>query len=249
MPIAIGLHLAVAIFFAVHAVRTGQQTYWLFILLSFPLLGSLIYFLTIYLPSSRLQRGATKLAKAAVKSLDPSRELREARAAYEYAPTAQNQIRLAQALLDAGEARQSLAYFEQCLQGIFSEDLEIRWSAAQAAFDAGQLDAALRHLETIRAQDARFRSDAVSLLTARTHAALGNDAQARAAFDAAVAQSGNFDSKAEYAIWAAGQGDWRTADALHQDLDASMRRWTRQQRDFHRDLIRRLKAAFAQERR
>ena len=33
MPIAIGLHLAVAVFFAIHAVRTGQQTYWLFILL------------------------------------------------------------------------------------------------------------------------------------------------------------------------------------------------------------------------
>ncbi len=206
MPIAIGLHLAVAIFFAVHAVRTGQQTYWLFILLSFPLLGSLIYFLTIYLPSSRLQRGATKLARAAAKGLDPTRELREAQATYDYAPTAQNQLRLAQALLEAGQAQQAMGHFEQCLQGIFSADLEIRWSAAQAALDAGHPEVALRHLEEIRAQDTRFRHHEVTLLTA----------------------------------------NWQTAHALHEELQASMRRWNRQQRDFHRDLIRRLKTAFAQ---
>jgi len=87
MPFAgIGLHLIVAIFFAVHAVRTGQQMYWLFILLAFPLLGSLIYFLAIYLPSSRLQRQATRLASTAVKALDPTREVREAQAAFAQQP-------------------------------------------------------------------------------------------------------------------------------------------------------------------
>ena len=244
MPIAIGLHLAIAIFFAVHAVRTGQQTYWLFILLSFPGLGSLIYFLTIYLPSSRLQRGATKLARAAAKSLDPTRELREAQSAYDYAPTAQNQLRLAQALLEVGQAQQAMEHFEQCLQGIFSADLEIRWSAARAALDAGHAPVALRHLQEIRAQDARFRQHEITLLLAKTHAALGDTQDARTAFEEAVARNGDFESKAEYAIWAAGQGDSRTAQALNDDLQASIKRWNRQQRDFHRDLIRRLNKAF-----
>ena len=245
MPIALGLHLAVAIFFAVHAVRTGQQNYWLFILLSFPGLGSLIYFLTIYLPSSRLRGDATKLARAAVKSMNPTRELREAQAAYEYAPTAQNQIRLAQALLDAGESEQALSYFEQCLQGVFSEDLEIRWSTAQAAFQAGRADVALSHLMQIRAQDRRFRSEAVALLVARSYALQGDTAQARAEFDSAVRQSGSFDSKAEYALWLAGQKDWQAATALHQELQDTIRHWKRPQREYHRDLIRRLKMAFA----
>lgn len=246
MPIAIGLHLAVAIFFCVHAIRSGQQIYWLFILLAFPLLGSIVYFLAVYLPSSRLQRSATKLARSAVNSLDPNRELREAQSAFDYAPTAQNQIRLAEALLHAGNASQALTYFEQCLQGIFSEDLEIRWLTAQAAMQAGQADIALRHLQHIRQQDSRFRLDAVMLLTAQAYAAQGQTAQARSAFEAAVQQSGDFVSKAEYAIWAAGQGDWQVANALRTELDASMGQWKRTQRDFHRDLIRRLNAAFAQ---
>ena len=53
MPyIGLGLHVLVAIYFAVHAVRSGQEQYWLFILFSFPLLGSVVYFLVIYLPDS-----------------------------------------------------------------------------------------------------------------------------------------------------------------------------------------------------
>ena len=101
----IGLHVIVALFFAVHAVRSGQNNYWLFILFAFPLLGSVVYFFAIFLPNSRLQRHARQLANNAVKALDPTREVREAQAAYDYSPTAQNEIRLAQALLAVGDAQ------------------------------------------------------------------------------------------------------------------------------------------------
>ena len=51
MPfLGLGLHILVALFFAVHAVRTGRQMYWLLILFSFPLLGSLVYFAAVFLP-------------------------------------------------------------------------------------------------------------------------------------------------------------------------------------------------------
>ena len=45
MPyIGIGLHVLAAIYFAVHAIRSGQSLYWLILLFSFPLLGSIVYF-------------------------------------------------------------------------------------------------------------------------------------------------------------------------------------------------------------
>ena len=46
----IGLHVFVAIFFAVHAMRNNQGIYWLFILFAFPLLGSVVYFVAIGIP-------------------------------------------------------------------------------------------------------------------------------------------------------------------------------------------------------
>ena len=49
----IGIHILIAVFFAIHVVRNGQQLYWLLILFMFPLLGSVVYFFAIYLPNSR----------------------------------------------------------------------------------------------------------------------------------------------------------------------------------------------------
>ena len=133
MPFAgLGLHVVIAILCAIHAVRTRQQMYWLFILFAFPLLGSLVYFFAIYLPNSRLERGAMKAVASAVKAIDPTREVREARAALEDAPTAQNQMRLASALLEVGEAEAAAQQYEACLKGPFASDVEIRYGAARA---------------------------------------------------------------------------------------------------------------------
>ena len=122
MPfLGIGLHVLVAIFFAVHAIRTRQEFYWLVILFTFPLLGSAVYCLAIYLPASKLEKSAKKTVSAIVKTLDPERELRESRSAFEYTPTAQNQMRLAKALASAS------------LCSLFQHRLQrARWSALSA---------------------------------------------------------------------------------------------------------------------
>jgi hypothetical protein len=103
MPFAgLGIvYLALAITCAIHAVRSGQPMYWLFVVFAFPLLGSVIYIFAVWLPRSRLERGAMKAVSAAVHAIDPTREVREARADFDDAPTAQNQMRLAAALLEA----------------------------------------------------------------------------------------------------------------------------------------------------
>ena len=139
MPfIGLGLHVLVALFFAVHAMRSRQQMYWLIILFSFPLLGSIVYFFAIYLPNSRLEYGARKVVAAAAKSIDPTRELREARTDFEYTPTAQNQMRLASALLEAGVAEEAARNYEACLKGPFASDREIKFCAARAFVESGR---------------------------------------------------------------------------------------------------------------
>lgn len=248
MPFAgIGLHVIIAIFFAVHVVRTGQNNYWLFILLAFPFLGSVVYFFAIYLPNSRLQRGARKLAISAVKSLDPTRDLRDAQAAYDYSPTAQNEIQLAQALFAARQPQKALEHFEASMKGQFANDLDIRWWAAQAAYEAGQPRAALEHLRAIAQTDVNYRAEPVGLLVAKSYASLGDTSMARKSFEFAREHSGSFDVTAEYAIWCAETGDWSTANQLRSELDKAQTNWGSHQRDLNREMLQRLKAAFAKQ--
>lgn len=240
----IGLHVLVALFFAVHAIRSRQQMYWLMILFMFPLLGSVVYFFGIYLPNSRIEHGARKVVAGAAKALDPTRELREARAAFDFAPTAQNQMRLAAAQLDAGDAEGAVVTYEACLQGAFANDPDIRFGAARANLACGRHDAALAHLERLRASAPTFRPEQVSVLTARGLAAAGRNADARAEFESAVTRFGSFEAKAEFAIWAAGAREFQLAHRLQNELQATMNHWNRHTHAMNQPLIQRLNAAY-----
>ena len=244
MPyLGIGLHVLIAIYFAVHAVRTGQPYYWLFILFSFPLLGSIVYLLVVYLPATGIDRGARRALTVAGRVLDPGRELREARQAHEDTPTAANQMRLANALLEAGEPAEAATHFEQSLRGVFANDPDIRFGAARARFTAGEWGEALQHLDTLQQAAPDFRAEAVAILRARALAALGRVAESKEAFGSLLDRFGSFEVKAEYVIWAADAGESALLRPVLADLERSMARWPRHTRDLHRELIRRLEAA------
>ena len=238
-------HILFALFFGVHAIRNGQPLYWVVILFMFPALGSVVYFFAIYLPNSKLQHGARKAVTVAAKALDPGRELREAREAYDYTPTAQNHMRLASALLEAGDAEEAATTYEACLQGPFAGDREIRFGAARASLASGRSAAAVTHLQTIRASDANFRPEQVSLLLAQALAAAGRNDEARVEFEFALGRYNSFTAQVEFAIWAAGVGDAAKANALHAELQRTIDRWTKHTRDLNQPLIRRLNTAMA----
>jgi hypothetical protein len=246
MPLfGIGLHVLVALFFAVHAIRSRQQMYWLLILFSFPLLGSVVYFFGIYLPNSRLEHGARKAVASAAKVIDPTRELRAARDAFDFTPTAQNQMRLAAALLEAGEAQEAAAMYEACLQGAFAGDLEIRLGAARALLANADADRAVAHLDYVRCTDRNYRPEQTCVLLAQAYAAAGRNVEARAEFESAVERFGSFEARAEFAIWAAGAGEFQLAHKLQNELQATMDRWNRQTHTMNLPLIRRLESAFS----
>lgn len=246
MPIlGLGVHVLIALYFAVHAVRSGQNMYWLFILFSFPLLGSLVYFVVIYLPDSRLEYGARKAVAGAAKLLDPGRELREAQAAYEYTPSAQNQMRLAAAQLVAGMAEASAASYGACLQGPLGGDPEIRFGAARALLACARDQEAIAQVQAIRQQNPDFRSEQLSLVLAQALAGTGEAQAARAEFEASVARFGSFEAKAEFYLWAVGAGEEAIASRLKGEIEATVKHWTKGTRRLNSELLQRLQAASA----
>jgi hypothetical protein len=245
MPIfGLGIHVLIALFFAVHAIRSGQQMYWLIILFSFPLLGSIVYFLVIYLPDSRLDRGIRKATVVAKNVLDPGRELREAEQAFDLTPTAQNQLRLANALLEAGFVTHAQQEFEGCLKGPFAEDPDIRFGAARAMLQNQQGARAADLLATVRTKNPDYRPEQVSLLLAQAFAATGRHEETRREFVSAIERFGSFEARAEYALWALQTGDVETALGLQREIEKSMKHWNKHTRSLNKPLTKRLDAAY-----
>lgn len=243
MPfIGIGLHLLVAIFFAVHAVRTGRDMYWLLLLFMFPLLGSVVYFFAVFLPESQLDRKVNRTVNAVARTLDPGRTLREAQAAFEMTPTAQNQMALANAMLESGDAAGAARHFESCLQGPFARDAQMRVGAARARLINGEGAAALQLLQAVREDNPSHAPEAMCLLLARAHDSVGNDAQAQAELRHCHEKFGGLEAKVEYAIWAHKKGQADLAAQLRAEIAKAVKHMPKHARKLNQPLLNRLQA-------
>ncbi len=243
MPIfGLGLHILIALFFAVHVVRSGREMYWLFVLFSFPLLGSLVYFLAVFLPHSRLDHGLRKAGRTIEKSINPGRALREAQDAFGLTPTAHNQMRLARAMYEAGMMEQAVTQFDACLSGPFAKDPEINLGAAMARLANGQAADAVSVLEALRRHNAGFRPEQVGLLLAKAYAQAGRPLDAGAEFDSVVSRFSSLEARGEYALWALASGDLTIARRELKELDHARKHMSKYTRGLHQDLFRRIDA-------
>jgi hypothetical protein len=241
----LGAHLIIALFFAVHALRSKREMYWLFILFSFPLLGSVAYFFAEFLPETRVERNIAKAGGRIVKILDPTRELREARELFEMTPTTQNQVRLASALLETGNAAGAAEHYEAALKGQFSDDADLKFGAARARAEIGQHREAAVLLREIREHTPTYRREETTLLMAKLLGASGQTDAATAEYKRAIAEHNTVSACAEYAIFALSQGDVTTATQLQEHITTVTKRWNKHNRAMNADVIKRLKSAWA----
>jgi len=94
MPFVAGLILILQICFAIHAIKTGKDYFWLSIIAFLPGLGCAVYFFTQVLPEINQSHTANKVGNSLRKSLDPKRELRERKLELERADTIDNRRKL-----------------------------------------------------------------------------------------------------------------------------------------------------------
>lgn len=200
MPIAgLGLHVIIAIFFAVHAMRTGQDRYWLMILFMFPLIGSVVYALAVWLPDVRHTQAGQKIARGVRDIVDPDRELRAAQDAYDTVASADNRLRLADALLAKGRANEAAVLLRAAMSSVHRDDPTIHVKLAHALLEAGDAAAARAELDALRRAHPGFRSQEGHLHYARALAELGERAAARHEYEALIGYYAGFEPRARYA--------------------------------------------------
>ena len=206
MPFVGLVHLAIAAFFGVHAIRSGQPMYWLFVLFAFPLLGSVVYAFAIYLPQLRYTRGGMKAARTVQSFVDPHRELREASAEFDRTPTAYNRARLGAALLGKGEADEAIEHYRAAASGPYANDASFLEGLARAELAAGRPGDAAATFERLFVAHPQQQRGALAIAHAEALAGAGSD-RARAAFDAVVAQDASTEARYKYGAFLLSCGD------------------------------------------
>jgi len=242
MPYAgLGLHVLVAIYFAAHVLRTGQDRYWLMILFAFPLLGSLVYFAMVWLPDARRSTQGQMVARGVQKLLDPSRELRAAQEALEVAATPANRLRLADALLGMGRASEAVVQYQAVLSGLYADDPQVRIHLARALLEAGNAHEARVLLDKLIAEQPKLKSPEGHLIYARAVAALGDRSRAHEEFESLVSYYAGLEARARYAEVLLAWGETARLLPLVTESGKIAKRMPGATRDLNREWIARLK--------
>jgi hypothetical protein len=217
----VGLWFLVCIGLAVHAVRSGRELFWVWIILIFQPLGGIVYLVGVMLPDLLGGTGAQRLSAAARDTLDPGREYREARIACDETPTVRNQSRLAAAAAALGRYDEAERLYGEAAHGIHAEDPALLLGRANALLELGRGADALAVLERLVAEP-EGHTPAATLAFGRAYEAVGRDADAERFLKDASERVPGFEGMARYAAFLARHG--RKADARNMvaDLDRRM---------------------------
>jgi hypothetical protein len=202
----LGLSLLIAIALCVHVVRTGQQMYWLWIILAFQPIGGLVYFIAIIAPALFGGRTAQKMGQAARKALDPQREYREAARAVDDAPTVTNRVRLAVAASELGKHAEAEALYADSLTGMYADDAQLLLGRANALIELNRPGEALPLLEKLGEQPTAGRTPHTMLALGRVYHLLGREEQADTALAWAADHYPGFEGIARYTVFLARMG-------------------------------------------
>ena len=198
--------LVVSILLCWHAVKTGRDSMWLWIVIMFQPIGGLVYIALNIVPDIFGGTTARRLSSAARETLDPHREYREAKQACDDTPTVRNQSRLATAAAHMGRHAEAEALFRAAAQGVHADDPVLLLGLANALLELQRPADALEVLDRLGKDEAHGRTPAAAMALGRAYEALGRIPEADTAFQWAAERLPGFEALARYAAFMARNG-------------------------------------------
>ena len=152
MPIFV-LTMLVQLALVVHAMKTGRNSSWVFILLFFPLIGGLAYLIVELLPSMGQSRSGQRVRRNVSRTLNPDRDVRHAAQNFTVASTAANALVLAEQLMAKRAWAEAKELLEHSMTGIHASDPELMMALARARFGMQDYAGCLETLDDFKRQN------------------------------------------------------------------------------------------------
>lgn len=221
MPIILGLSLVLQVFCAIHAVRSGKDSFWLWIIIIAPGLGSFVYLVTQVLPELGGSRTVHRARRSLVNTVDPKRELRKRTVELEVSNTVQNRMALADECMEAGMFDDAAELLEEAMTGLHKTDPGLMERYASASFGQGNAQRAKNTLDELIAANPDYRSPEAHLLYARSLEGMGDLDAAREEYEALHESYPGEEGRVRYALLLQKTGD---VDRARQMFAESLKR-------------------------
>ncbi len=237
MPILGAVALLIQLCFAYHALKTGRPYWWLFVIMAFPVVGCLLYYLVEVFPNTRESVKAEKAVQAIVKSFDPDKSLRERVANLEDCGSVENRIALARSCSERGLHVEAAALYRSCLAGIHKDDAEIRYRLGAALLGAHDFEGAHRAAAALSRSHPKHRSADVRLVAARALEGLGRFDEALREYRVLAETYAGEEGRFRYGALLARMGRSGEAAEIFRRMLRNAERMPEQYRDMQREWL------------
>lgn len=220
MLLLISLSAVVQVCLIYHVYRTGRPLWWAFVILSIPVVGSLLYYALELLPVSS---GRTEDARP---DQAPAAQLLEKKlAALALCPSVANKVAAADEYVRLGQFTQAVGLYESALTGPHTDDPTLLLGLARAQVNAGRFAPAQATLSRLADTDPRYRRDEATLLRARIHEGLGRSEEALAEYEEIALVWVGLEARFRYALLLERLGFVMQASAAFRELLEHARRY------------------------
>jgi hypothetical protein len=209
MPIIGVAILALQIGVVVHAFRTGRPYWWIFVIMAFPIIGSVIYYLVEVAPGGRQERALLKIGRDISKAVNPDRELHRRAEELAICGSMQNKLSLAEECTERGSFDDAIHLYESAREGQYVNAPDLVLGLARARFFNGDWAIARDLLNELTAAHPEYYRQDVAILRARSADADGDRPAALHILEEVLERSVGLEARYRYAeiLWRNGQPD------------------------------------------
>lgn len=211
----------------VHLIRNHNASLWLWAIILLPIAGSAAYIVVEVLPGLSQRREVRAAKAAAIRKLDPDRDLRAARDALEIADTAANRTELGDVLADKGDWTGAAIHYRGAIAKMPTSDRATQVKLARALFESHDPEGAVKILEELPESGSMTENDRTKLLLARALQESGQAARALALYAEVGPRLAGAEAQCRHAALLIEQGRPRDALPLLEETERRAKRLDR----------------------
>lgn len=143
------LPYALELLLIIHMIKNNKPFVWLWLIVFLPYLGGIVYIIMELIPDIIQGKTARNMGETVSNIVKPNKKIKDAEDLLQRQDTIANKIALADLYKENREYEKSLALYEDCLKGPYSEDFDIIFKCAVCLYLQGKKEEAAERYSKI----------------------------------------------------------------------------------------------------
>jgi len=219
-----------------HAYINKSETYWFFVILFLPVIGSIVYLFTHVFNKNDYD----KVQDGLVAVLNPTKKVKDLKKRLEFSETFQNKVNLADAYLEMNDFQNAILYYEDSKKSLFSNDSYVTENLMEAYFHLKNYEKVITSFKELQEGKDKIKAFSYSQYAISLDK-LGKTKDAIKIFNKINTSFSNYQERYEFAKFLAANNKPKKAKSILNEIIEESKHFTKDNKRIHSKTIQNIK--------